>query len=70
MYISTSTHSQFHDSETEWGLKKEDASLDSKIVNNICYHSHSESGGGLKEPDSPGVDSHNQMEESEDTHWK
>lgn len=43
--ISTSMNSQFCDSEREWGLKKEEVSLGSRIVNNICYRSHGESGG-------------------------
>lgn len=44
-YISTSINSWFHDSDRERGLKKkEEVSLGSRIVNNICYHSEGESG--------------------------
>lgn len=59
------------DSQREWGLKRKEVSLGSRIVNSICYHSHCESGGGgVNEPDTPAVDSYSWMEQSEEKDWE
>lgn len=58
-------NSQRHDSEKEWGLKQEEVSLGSRIVNTICYHSHGKSEkGGIGRSSAAAVDSYSWMEQS------